>query len=210
MLHLDDLFTSAPLDPPKLRDWKARAAKSKVPPTVEVRRERQGLGFAPAELCFTADDDRGEALSDAEPWDAQLALSTLEVGWRAPEPTLETVRLALVLRSLFMPIETRHGGSYFTPALVSFLRDSEFAQEAPVSQVLKFVRVHEIPASPPIEDCKESIRAVLVRVAKLLTEALRYPQPEAKAILANAVGYYLDDRFSIGAGQVLGLYRDPD
>lgn len=53
-------------------------------------------------------------------------------------------------------------------------------------------------------DCMAQIRAVLGANARTL-ESLSYPRDAAIAILANAIAYYLDERFNIHTRVLLGV-----
>jgi hypothetical protein len=208
VLNLDDLFEKDQFDHPKLRYWQALAMKHGSSPIVEVFRDRDGLGFAPARLYVTVFDEHGRpAATDVEPWEPQLALTTAERGWRAPDIKNEAVRIGLLLKWLFTPSETRYGDGYFSSVLVEVIRDGDLARDQNISEILRFVSVPPPDASPAKHDCAESIKAVLGRVAQLLVDPLKYPQGEAKIIIAESIAYFLDERFSITSGKLLGLYQ---
>ncbi|MEZ4302147.1 MAG: hypothetical protein R3B70_44885 [Polyangiaceae bacterium] len=208
MLNLDDLFKKGRFSHPKLRYWESLAAKERTVPVVEVRRPRDGLGFGPTSIVVTVADKAGVPIDcDGEPWEPQLALATVERGWPAPDPENEAVRLGLLFKTFFAQPEMRYGDGYFSSVLVTLLLDSQLAKAPPVAEVLKFVRVAPPGDSPSKEDCAENIRAVLSRAASLLVDSLNYTTDQAKVILADAVAYYLDDRFSISSGRILGLYQ---
>lgn len=210
MLNLDDLFKKNQSSHPKLRHWERLAEEHDTVPRVEVQRHRDGLAFRPAgmRITFPIPDKAGAPIVDREPWEPQLALATVERGWRAPEPTNEAVRLGLLMKTFFAPPEMRYGDSYFSSVLVTLLEDSQFAKEPVVADILKFVRVPPPSDSRSKDDCAEIIRAVLSRVASLLEDSLKYSRQQAKKLLAESVAYYLDDRFSISSGRLLGLYED--
>lgn len=113
-----------------------------------------------------------------------------------------------LLKTFFSQPEMRYGDGYFSSVLVEVLRDSDLAREQNISDVLRFVSVHPPAASPSRDDCAENIKAVLGRVAQLLVGPLKYPQGEARTVVAESLAYYLDERFSITSGRLLGLYRD--
>jgi hypothetical protein len=211
VLSLDDLFKKDQFSHPKLRYWQELATKHGTSPIVEVNRPRDGLGFAPARLRVTVRDEQGNPITDnddPEPWEPQLALATVERGWRAPDPANEAIRIGLLLKMFFSQPEMRYGDGLFSSVLVDVLRTSDFAREPVVSEVLKFISVPRPRASPSTNDCAENIKAVLARVAQLIAGPLKYPQPEAKDIIAKSVAYFLDERFSITPGKLLGLYRE--
>jgi hypothetical protein len=153
-------------------------------------------------------DEHGNVSENGEPWEPQLALTMAERGWRAPDLANEAVRFGLLLKTLFSPSEMRYGDGYFSAVLIDVLRDSEFAREQKVSEVLPFISVPPPKPSPSRDDCAENIKAVLSRVAQLLVDPLKYPHGEAKAVVAESLAYFLDERFSITSGRLLGLYRD--
>jgi hypothetical protein len=210
VLNLDDLFKKNQFSHPKLRRWERLAKEHGTVPSVEVQRDRDGLAFRPPTMRVTIPiPDKAEApIVDREPWEPQLALATVERGWRTPEPTNEAVRLGLLMKTFFAQPEMRYGDGYFSSVLVAVLKDSQFAKEPVVADVLRFVRVPPPSDSRSKGDCAELIRAVLSRVASLLADSLKYSRQQAKKILAETVAYYLDDRFSISSGRLLGLYQD--
>lgn len=209
MLNLDDLFRKDQFDHPKLRFWQASAAKQGTTPVVEVHRPRQGLGFGPTHLYVSIQDKQGAPiLADGEPWEPQLARAMVERGWRAPTAENEALRFGLLLKTSFAQPETRYGDGYFSSVVVQLLRQSDLGAVPSVSEVLRYVRVHPPNDSPSRVDCEENIKAVLATVADLLVRRLGYSVEEAKGILADALAYYLDDRFSITSGRLLGLYQE--
>lgn len=207
MLSLDDLFKKDQSDQPKLRYWKALAAKHGKLPVIEIVRPRDGLGFAPARLYLIVLDEHGARVTDGEPWDAQLALATVELGWRACDDDSEMIRFGLLLKTFFSQAEMRYGDGYFSSVLVHALRASDIGSRQAVSEVLRLIRVPAPVASAAKEECEDAIKAVLANVARLLVEPLGYPQERAKEVIAASLAYFLDERFSITSGKLLGLYR---
>ncbi len=166
------------------------------------------LGFGPARLYVTVQDERGDpVVKDDEPWEPQLALTTAERGWRAPGLANEAIRFGLLLKTFFSQPEIRYGDGYFSSVLVDVLRDSDFAHDRLISELLGVISVPTPAASSSKDDCAENIKAGLGRVALLLVGPLKYTQQEAKTIVAESVAYFLDERFSITSGRLLGLYR---
>lgn len=210
MLSFDDLFKTDQFDHPKLRYWQDQATKHGTLPVVEVLRDREGLGFAQARLYVTVIDREGNPVfpPDAEPWEPQLAHATVERGWRAPSISNEAVRMGLLLKMFFSQPEMRYGDGYFSSVLVDVVRDSDFSRHHKVADVLRFISVPPPLASPSRDDCTRSIKAILGRVAQLLVGPLKYTQEQAKEIFAESLAYFLDERFSITSGRMLGLYRD--
>jgi hypothetical protein len=208
VFNVDDLFKKDKFDHPKLRYWQALATGHGVMPMVEVTRAQEGLGFAPARLNVIVNDDHGTPITDSEPWEPQLALTTVERGWRAPSLENEAVRFGLLLKMFFSQPEMRYGDGYFSSVLVAVLRDSDLKGAPEIAEVLKFVSVPPPLASPSKDDCVENIKAVLGRVAQHLVGPLAYTQDEAKIVVAKSLAYFLDERFSITTGRALGLYRD--
>jgi len=153
-------------------------------------------------------DEKGEpVVSDAEPWEPQLALATVERGWRAPSTDNEVVRFGLLLKTFFSQPEMRYGDGYFSSVLVDVLRDSDLARDRSISEILGYVSVPPPASSASRDDCAENIKAVLGRVAQLLVGPLKYTEVEAKAVVAGCLAYFLDERFSISSGRLLGLYQ---
>ena len=208
MLNLDDLFKDQ-FDHPKLRYWQDLGAQHGTSPEVEVVRPRDGLGFARTAVHVTVRDANGAVVTtDVEPWEPQMVLSTVERGWRAPTSEREIERFGILLKTLFAPIETRYGDGYFSSVLVEVLQDSEFSKEPSVAELLGLIKVPPAYVSSNRADCVANIKAVLARVAQWIAGPLNYTRDDAKAILTRAVTYFLDERFSITAGRMLGLYSD--
>src|SRR5262249_10884688 len=161
VLHVDDLFKKDHFDHPKLRYWQARATSAGTLPIVEGRADREGLGFAPARLYVTVTDNAGNpVLGDVEPWEPQLALATVERGWRAPDIDNEAIRFGLLLKMFFSQPEMRYGDGYFSSVLVEVLRDSDLAREQKIAENLRFISVPPPLASPSRDDCAENVKAV--------------------------------------------------
>jgi hypothetical protein len=206
VLNLDDLFQKDQFDHPKLRYWEALARKHGAAPHVEVFRPRDGFGFAPARLYVIIYDEHGEpAVTDAEPWEPLLMLATVERGWRAPDLDKETIRFGLLLKMFFSQPQMRYGDGYFSSVLVGLLRDSEFAREPAIAELLSSISVLDPGSSPSREPCEENIKAMLARVARLLVENLKYGHDAAKVVLTASLAYFLDERFSVTSRKILGF-----
>lgn len=205
MLQLDDLFQKGQFDHPKLRHWQTLATSHGVLPTVEVYRPREILGFAPARLYVNIHGENRDPVNEPEPWDPQLALATVERGWRAPSLDNEAVRFGLLLKTFFSQPQMRYGEGYFSSVLVSLLRDSEFAGDQAISELLSEIHVLDPSSSDARAECEENITAVLARVARLLVDNLKYTQDEAKQVLAASLAYFLDERFSVTSKKALGF-----
>jgi hypothetical protein len=69
-------------------------------------------------------------------------------------------------------------------------------------------RVHVTPASRDSRsyaDCTNAVEHILrEKAARSLVRDLRYPEGQAKAILADALGRYLDERFHLTERRMLG------
>lgn len=209
MLNPDDLFNDQnQADHPKLRRWQMLAGQHHSPPVVEIERPREVMGFGPARICVSLRGADGIPWTECEPWEPQLALATFEKGWRAPDTDKESVRIGLLLKMLFAQPETRYGDGYFSSVLIDELRNGGFAHDASIASLLRYISVSQPEPSQERNDCAENIKAVLSRIARLLVVNLKYPQDEAKGILAKGLAYFLDERFSIRRGRTLGLCRD--
>ncbi len=213
MLNLDDIFEfeKDQSDHPKLRYWKALAAKHDQRPVVEVVRPRDGLGFAPARMRVILLDEQGarvksKSAKNSEPWDAQLALATVELGWRALDDESEMIRFGLLFKVFFSQAEMRYGDGFFSSVLVHALRAGSIGRQKPVAEVLRFISVPPPATSLAKKECEEIIKSVLAKVARLLVKRVDYSSKHAKEIIALSLAYFLDERFSITPGKLLGLY----
>lgn len=137
-------------------------------------------------------------------WDSRLDRWLLDHKIRAADVTNEAERFGFGLRGQFEPIERRCGSGYFNAVLVSYLRCSGFADQPTVRKKLAAIHSYAPSAGQTTDDCVARIKAVLAANARTL-EALGYARDIAVEILANAIAYYLDERFNIHTRALLGI-----
>jgi hypothetical protein len=177
-----------------------------VRPVCTFMRRREGLGWTQARIVISYPDaDPPTPPESAVPWDQRFERWLLSHGVKAIDLANEAERFGYHLGPQLESIERRCGSGYFNSVLDGYLRDSGFAQHPAVRQKLDALdRQYQPYAGEHLADIVEQIRDVLAGNARTL-EALPYPRPEAIEILANAVAYYLDDRFNIHTRSLLGF-----
>lgn len=187
--------------PAEARRWETLSQGR--PLTCEFIRRRQGLSWEPAKLQVSIPDGTPPVIEPPVLWELRLDDWLIARGAKAPTATNEAERFGFRLGWLLEPIEERYGGSYFNSALHAYLSD-EFSSQPSVRH--KLDAVHAYPdTTEDTRDCREQVEGVLVKVAHDLAGPLQYSRPLAERILADAIAYYLDDRFSITNRELLGF-----
>jgi hypothetical protein len=198
-----DKFFEAPVEvlPAEARRWENLSQGH--PLFCEFIRRRQGLSWEPAKFQISVPGATPPVIELPVLWELRLDDWLIARGAKAPTPSNEAERFGFRLGWLLEPIEERYGGSYFNSALYAYSSD-KFSSKPSVRQ--KLDAVHAYPdTTDDTQDCMEQIEGVLVKVAHDLAGPLEYPRPVAETILADAVAYYLDDRFSITNRKLLGF-----
>lgn len=194
---------------PKLRYWLAERARHPEPAPVyrvEILRQKQGLGFGAARMYLHVLDPAGTDLQppDEMMWDPDLDEGLIQHGFRAVTPENEVTRFSLAIRRSLMKPERRYGEGYFNSVLHQWASTSPFAQRlAPI-----LAEIHPgnaIAGTEAHADCRDQIQAVIAGRAKDLTERLDWERASATRILAEALGAYLDERFSVSDRRALGI-----
>lgn len=205
MLKFEDLV-GADDEHPVLARWRVFAAEAGVTPAVEAVRPRLSLGHAPAHLKFSLVGHR-RPQPELLPWDSALALKTAEAGWKGPRVSVETTRIALLLKSFLEPTVNRFGDGFFSSVLIDTIKTSEARSDPNVVELLRFIATNTPRRGAPYVACKDEVVAALARIAKLLQKRLKYTSSVSQVIWLASIAYYLDDRFSITDGRTLGLYQ---
>ena len=202
---------------PKLRFWKGLTESPQIQKVrFELIRVRDGLTFRPAKmLIHFLSGDGSEIRCDSEDWDGELNRSLIEMGIPAISVDNEKERFGLMLRSLLEKPEIRAGAPLFNILFTGTLRDGGFATKKVVAEKLGKIydqgdtRAHSEDFFNSrhafLSETKKMIEWRLQRCGFDLTEKLRYNREDAENILAGAVAYYLDDRFSISNRELLGF-----
>ncbi len=202
----DELFGPGTVDvtPPEARRWEHFLARGIQPVCTFVRR-RDGLAWTPASIVISYPGAEPPVPPDPPvPWNEDLERWLLDHKIKAENETNEAQRFGFALEAAFEPIERRCGSGYFNSILVQYLRNAGLADRPAVRE--KLSKVHAIPPhqSEAMENFTAQTKAVLAANARAL-EALGYERHVAIEILANALAYYLDDRFNIHTRTLLGF-----
>lgn len=202
--NLNKYFSSPAYDHPKLRKWKS--AISRGTPHVEFWRERDGLSYGPASLYFRVVSEGKTLLEDDVSWDARMDEELIKQGVKAKDEGNEAERFGFLLRHLFEPIIGRYGDGYFNSVLLAILRASDFSNLPQIGEVLSRVRENRPDTSSQVyQDCVGRVESVITRCGQDLIGRLGYDRDDAEILLARALAYYLDERFSVTNRSLLGL-----
>ena len=189
---------------PVARDWLERIRAGQVA-TFTLWRKRDGLTYKPAWIYMSFQTPGGTERDDHR-WDVDLNEALTREGVRAENPDNEAHRLSLMLRYWFSRPEEDFGPGFFEAVLIEFVADSDIANQASLRHILERIRVNRASRdSESYDSCKGEVESILQKyAARSLTQDLRYPEDEAKRILAMALGQYLDERFHITERRMLG------
>ncbi len=202
----DELFGSENTEPspPEARRWESLLAQGVQPVCTFVRR-REGLSWTLARLVVSYPDAYPPVPPDpAIVWDSRLDRWLLDHKIRAVDTENEAERFGFGLAGQLEPIEIRYGSGYFNAVLVSYLRSSGFADQPTVREKLAAIHSYAPSEGQTKDYCIAQIKAVLGTNARTL-ESLGYARDIAIDILANAIAYYLDERFNIHTRALLGI-----
>jgi len=205
MANLDDLFARPKqYDHPRLRSW---LSYKNSPDTrrcyIEFRRERDGLVFKPARLYLVAERKDDLIFSDDEPWDDDFNTALVERQFKARDKENEGERFGYMLTGRMQPLVNQFNDGFFNSVLVRYLNQNGYAKLAPIAAKLAKIHTYNPHEGQATIDCEERIDSVLARCVEQL-DRLGYGATEGKGILAAAIAYYLDDRFSITNSEMLG------
>jgi hypothetical protein len=193
---------SAP-EHPRIRAWRSyKDQSSRV--ELDIRRVREGLAYAPTRMFVTFYDASGAVYRhDETDWELELDTWLVAEHVKANDLENEKLRFSLRLKAAFRPIAIRFGDGYFNSVLVHLLADGPFTDHHALAAVLG--EIHEYDAAGGSKfDCEELIDYELQVAAKELM-GLYSDRSVAEDILAGAIAQYLDDRFRITEGRLLGF-----
>ncbi len=176
---------------------------------VEITRPRASLGFEPAQLSLQFFNKQDQMYDyKTEFWDAELNDALVERKIRAIDESNEIQRFGLGLGAALEHPENRYGDGFFNAVLMLVVDQSPFAKMDPVRELRPYIAANKpYQGSHSAEDCSMMILAVLQDRWLELRKKLDYDQTDAERILAGALAYYLDERFSITDGRKLGWLR---
>lgn len=193
---------------PKVRYWRQVISEGRATRTVcDFWRKREGLSFAPAKLYVFFYDQNGKVIEkDQDDWDPELNSELMRLGVRAVSIENEGERLGMMMRTWFSMPETEYGDGFFNTVLDGYLRASGFADRSPSKEVLQMIsESRSVTDNRHRARCIDDIEAIIVEAARSLVDDLKYQELEAEDILAAAIAYYLDERFSITNRRMLGF-----
>ncbi|MDC0712393.1 hypothetical protein POL68_28275 [Stigmatella sp. ncwal1] len=191
---------------PLVRHWRAMQTDPTVSGlTMELYRPREGLSFRPADIYVRVERKAESPVPPhPSPWEDVLNEGLVHLKVRAISKENEAQRFSLMLQSAFEPIDSRVGATFFNAVLIDRIRTGPFAEHPPVAQVLEKIREYAPHREQAWNDCVAMIDNAIVGRANELVDDLGYSRPEAEAILASALGQYLDERFNVTNRKLLG------
>jgi len=170
-------------------------------------RERDGLAFRPAILKVRLAGATPSGVNSSHEivlWNSELNDWLLRNGTRAEDPQNEGERFGYMMRQRFDLIEQQFGDGFFNSVLIHLLRSDEELKGS-CEQFLAAVSVPEPYAGEPEIQCRERIESVLATCGAELVEGLTYIEQAAHRIFADALNYFIDERFNITNSRILGL-----
>jgi hypothetical protein len=177
---------------------------------VKIVRPRAALGFEPAQTFVQFFNQQGDIYDykKIEPWDSDLNDSLLDRHVRAIDETSEVQRFGLGLATALQQSENRYGDGFFNAVLMLVVDQSPFASMSQLRELRPFIATNRpYDRGHSIDDCSRMIQATLQDRWLELRRKLGYEKTEAERILAGALAYYLDERFSITDGRKLGWLK---
>jgi hypothetical protein len=188
---------------PRIRAWRSyKNNASRV--ELEIRRRSEGLSYLPTSMFvrFYSADGVISHLDETE-WDLELDSWLVAEHVKATNADNEKLRFSLRLKAAFRPIVIRFGDGFFNSVLIYLLRGDPFANHQALAQVLGEIHEYEATGGSKI-DCEELIDYEIKVIARDLM-CLYADRAVAEEILAGAIAQYLDDRFHITEGRLLGF-----
>jgi hypothetical protein len=176
---------------------------------IQIIRPRATLGFQAAQLSLHFFDKNNRMYDyKTEAWDAELNDALLDHKIRATDESNEIQRFGLGLDAALQHPENRYGDGFFSAVLMLVVDQSPFAKMDPVRDLRPYISTNRPHAGGhSAEDCSVMIQAALQDRWMQLRRNLDYEKTNAERILAGALAYYLDERFSITDGRKLGWLR---
>ncbi len=209
MSDLSQLVQPPPTRPlhGRVQFWADKASGVGGRVEVEFERRRDGLSFRPASfLVYVVGADGVRLSCDREPWDEDVNDDLVTIGATAETPANEAERTGYALKFKLERDEVRYGDGYFNSVLVLLLRQLGFEEVPSVKRCLDRIAVGTpSTSSSTFSDCMRDIRATLAGVGSRLTVDLEYTNDDAEGILADAVAYYLDERFHVTNRERMGF-----
>lgn len=193
---------------PKVRFWQNMQAKG-ITLEITVRLDSEESYLTSFNIHFYNDIREEVETPDEVKWERKLNDELIKMGVRACSIVNETLRLALTFRDHFEDPEVYYGDGIFNDVLISYFRNSPFAQDPGIAKRLALLCKDEKLINTSKEnlyqECSQYLETIIIARARSLTKSLKYDQPKAESILIGALAYYLDERFSLSYHHLLGL-----
>lgn len=172
----------------------------------EIFRKREGVKFQPTKIYLHVEDADGNVITDQDDWDTELNQFLLENKIKAKDQENEKVRFGLMLKESLKKPEIKFGDGYYNSVLLEIVIES-FKGYGDVDDKLSSIVISGTPSKvgSSYSECRSMIIGEIVACANNLTKLLSYNRKQADEILAGAIGYYLDDRFSVTTRKLLGF-----
>lgn len=215
MSNLEQFFTGDKRgyqDHPMMRLYSAQKQRADFGRAVlQIQRPRAALGFQPARMTLNFFNDQGQLYDyKTEEWDPTLNSNLIDAGIRAEDELNEVQRFGLGLAAAFDGPESRYGDGFFNSVLMRFIDSGPFATKEPVQALRPYISTNRpYDRGTSADDCTAMIQDALQDRWLELRRNLGYDEDAADRILAGALAYYLDERFSITDGRKLGWLREP-
>lgn len=207
MSDLDKFFDKKePPVHPKVAYWKSILAKGQVERIrVTFVREKDLLVFGPARLFVHLHDAAMEDVRSPEEmaWDERINAELVKMHATALSKQNETERFGMVFNDRFRLVDSRFGDTFFNAVLVTYLKSSAFAKLDPTKTILDGMQEYRPSPGRQLEECEEMIEDVIGYAIDALHGPLKYSRPTTTDIVAGALAYYLDERFSISDRKIL-------
>lgn len=170
----------------------------------EIERRREGFLYRPAIIYLFTKNASGSTQIDSFEWDETLNSTLIERGVRAVSQDNEGLVSQIVLRSDLQRVEVRHGEGYFNALLLEFVQQTFGALTEIVAIIQKIGTGHPYQRKA-YRNAANMVAAAFTKVARTLTNQLRYDPTTGKRILVYALKLYLDERFSVSPGDLLNV-----
>src|ERR1700677_2720506 len=199
MANLDKFFKAdtSTMTHPKIRVWKPLIESNPSTIYCEIHRKREGLGFLPSEIYLFYKQKPEDLLQDSkDDWDDDLNQFLIDNGIKAIDEKNEALRFDLMLARFLQGIEIRYGEGYFNAVLLQVI-ESNFGSDERIAEMLKKVGPGNPHKGSSYLHVVETVEGAIKKCADLLVDKLHYLVEPAGRILTDAVGGYMDERFSI-------------
>ncbi|HEU4731815.1 MAG TPA: hypothetical protein VFT22_28165 [Kofleriaceae bacterium] len=182
--------------PPEAERWAFFLAHGVQPVCTFVRR-RDGTAWEPPRLVIAYPRAQPELPPDPMvPWDPRLEDWLLAHRVPASNPANEAERIGFDLTHRLAAVEKRCGTPAFIAVLLRYLYDHDCPLYLPLERKIGAIRPYEPDAASAHTTACEAITTIFDDVSATLT-ALGYAPPRGKQIHADALAYYLRDRFEL-------------